>query len=81
MNLFGTLGGAEIRMELPFAMVFEVTPALVQALRMGIDFANVFELRPWQGQQAVFDFDVFLTDDAAVVAVDEVVYVGNAASR
>ena len=81
LNLFGTLGGAEIRMELPFAMVLEVTPALVQALRMGIDFANVFEIRPWQGQQAVLDFDVFLTDDAAVVAVDEVVYVGNATSR
>ena len=81
LNLFGTLGGAEIRVELPFAVMLEVTPALVQTLRMRIHFADIFELRPRQGQQAVFDFDVFLTDDAAVVAVDEVVYVRNTASR
>ena len=81
MNLFGTLRGTEIGVELPFAVVFEVTPALVESLRMRIDFADVFEFRPWQGQEAMLYFDVFFADDAAVVTVDEVVYVGDAASR
>lgn len=81
MNLFGTLRGTEIGVELPFAVVFEVTPALVESLRMRIDFADVFEFRPWQGQEAMLHFDVFFADDAAIVAVDEVVYIGDAASR
>ena len=81
LNLFGTLRGTEIGVELPFAVVFEVTPALVESLRMRIDFADVFEFRPWQGQEAMLYFDVFFADDAAIVAVDEVVYIGDAASR
>lgn len=62
-------------------MMFQIVPALIQSLNMGIDFTKVVNPCPRQAEQAMVYLDVFLSDDTAVIAMDEVIDIGDSAGR
>ena len=81
MHLFRTLGCTEIGMEQPVFVFFQKFPALGNPLWMGIHFLYIGQRRPRQSQKIMFNTHVFFTGNMAIIAVNEIVHIGNATSR
>ena len=62
-------------------MLIEEGAALAEALRVGIDGVDIVQGRSGNAQEVVLDLHQLLSDDGAVVFLNEVVDFGDAAGR
>ena len=53
----------------------------MKALDMGVNLAELVNGCPRQSEQAMVYLDVFFSDDTAVIAMDKIIDIGDAARR